>query len=144
MYIISTYMYMYPSLSEIVVVRVYMHMCIYISLSVVPRKSSSSGPTRKRAGSAKLPLSVPVLFPRVTRSSSREKTSAQSSPPLLPSHPHPLPPVTRSSSSKLVSAKSPPAKMPSAKSTDSVAAKKSPGVGAVSKEKQKRFGGQLE
>ena len=113
----------------------------------VSRKSSSSGSTRKRAGSTKLPLSVPVLFPRVTRSSSREKTSLQSSPPLLPSHPHPLIPVSKLPSSKSPSTKSPSAKSPSAKSLsakspDTLATKKSPGLGPVSKEKQKRFGGQ--
>lgn len=102
----------------------------------VPRKSSTGGSSRKRPGSTKLPLSVPVLFPRVTRSSSRDKSSSQSSPP-LPS-PHPLTPPIRTSPTK----SSPPTRSPSsARSPDTLASKKSLGIGPVSKEKQKRFGG---
>ena len=105
--------------------------------SPVPRKSSSGGSSRKRPSSAKSPLSVPTLFPRVTRSSSREKAGAQSSSPLLPPHPPPLPHLIKSPST---TTRSPPATQ---SPPESAAVKKPPAIGPASKEKQKRYGGEI-
>ncbi|CAI7994466.1 E3 ubiquitin-protein ligase TRIP12 [Geodia barretti] len=110
------------------------------SASPAPKKSSSSGSGRKRTSSAKTPLSVPTLFPRVTRSSSRDKSGsgAQPSPPLRPfrSPSLPTPPLP----TKAPPAPNPP---PTTKSPERVASKKSPSVGPASKEKQRRYGGGL-
>ena len=113
-------------------------LCVCIISSPAPKKSSSSGSGRKRTSSAKTPLSVPTLFPRVTRSSSRDKSGsgAQPSPPLRPfrSPSLPTPPLP----TKAPPAPNPP---PTTKSPERVASKKSPSVGPASKEKQRRYGG---
>ena len=116
-----------------------------ILLCIVPRKSSSSGSTRKRQSSLKQPLTVPNLLPRVTRSVSREKanSAALSSPPFLPTHSR-HPPLPSSTTTTTTTHPQPTKSFtPSRnmKPLDKVAAKKSPPVGLASKEKQKRYGG---